>query len=101
MGYYNIHISNRFTFGTQYQHPGGRNDYRDDLRQAERREMSRQNMIMLSQKTSHLENRLQTGRISGQYTHILGSKDLLKDIRDKYDDLAKVSYFDNDNQVNW
>ena len=39
--------------------------------------------------------------MSGQYTHILGSKDLLKDISDKYDDLAKVSYFDNDNQVNW
>ena len=41
------------------------------------------------------------GRMSGNYEHLHGSKDLLKEVKDKYDELAKSSYLGQPAQIGW
>ena len=46
------------------------------------------------QRSQFLVRRLEQGRMSGDYSHLLGSKDLLEEVKDEYDDLAKRSNLD-------
>ena len=64
-------------------------------------ETNRINNEMLLQRANLLSQRLDQGQISASYEHLSGSKDLLREVKDKYDDLAKGSYFTPDVQVGW
>ena len=56
------------------------------------------NNVMLEQKADFLTRRLADVHTTHTYAHCNGSKDLLKELKEKYDELAKASYFTSDLQ---
>ena len=56
---------------------------------------------MLEQKADFLTRRLADAHTTCNYDHCNGSQDLLKELRGKYDKLAKASYFTSALQQQW
>ena len=56
---------------------------------------------MLNQRADLLTQRLNLGQASANYEHVNDSKDLLHEVKEKYDDLAKNNHFPNEFQVSW
>ena len=73
----------------------------DNVRQAEQIETDCVNNEMLLQPENLLAHRLNQGKNTGNYEHLCGSKDLLREVKDNYDDLAKNSYFQPNVQAGW
>ena len=66
-------------------------DWRDDTRHAKRIENNRVNSKMLLQRANLLAHRLDQGQNTGNFEHLSGSLDFLREVKDKYDDQAKNS----------
>ena len=74
---------------------------RDDLRQDRQEQTDRNEFSRMLQSARLLDSRLNHGESTGNYEHLSVSKDILKEIRDKFGDLTRNGYFALDLQGAW